>query len=206
MPGYSGSRTLRTNGASRRLSNPRMAIVTDWTLDQFLCLPETKPALEFECGRISQKVSPTTEHSVLQKHLVRLFDDLLLGQAFPELRTVLPTASKVPDVAFYVNGELPLSPTRRWLRYPEWAPTVAIEIASPDQDLDELRAKCEFYVEAGSRLALLVLPDTESLEAFSRGRQTPILVRDGTLAVLVAALGPAAASITPSVIFAALHP
>jgi hypothetical protein len=31
-----------------------MAIVTDWTLEQFLRLPETKPALEFECGRISQ--------------------------------------------------------------------------------------------------------------------------------------------------------
>jgi hypothetical protein len=31
-----------------------MAIVTDWTLEQFLRLPETKPALEFECGRMSQ--------------------------------------------------------------------------------------------------------------------------------------------------------
>jgi hypothetical protein len=70
-----------------------MAIVTDWTLEQFLRLPETKPALEFECGRISQKVSPTTEHSVLQKHLVKLFDALAVGQAFPDLRRAPPKSS-----------------------------------------------------------------------------------------------------------------
>jgi hypothetical protein len=33
---------------------------------------------------------------VLQKGLVKLLDALHLGQAFPELRTVLSTASKVP--------------------------------------------------------------------------------------------------------------
>jgi Uma2 family endonuclease len=82
-----------------------MAITTDWTLEQFLRLPETKPALEFECGRITQKVTPTTEHALLQVRIARLFDDLQLARAFTELRTVLPTASKVPDVAFFVTAE-----------------------------------------------------------------------------------------------------
>jgi Uma2 family endonuclease len=147
-----------------------MAILTDWTLEQFLRLPEAKPALEFEGGRISQKVSPTTEHSVLQKHLVKLFDSLGVGQAFPELRTILPTASKVPDVAFYTASELPIGPTGRWLRYPEWVPTVAIEIASSDQDLEELREKCRFYTSSGSRLALLLLPEREAIRVFRRGQ------------------------------------
>jgi len=57
-----------------------MAVLTDWTLDQFLLLPETKPALEFECGRITQKVSPTTDHAALQARLCRLFDDLGVGR------------------------------------------------------------------------------------------------------------------------------
>jgi Uma2 family endonuclease len=187
-----------------------MAIVTDWTLEQFLRLPETKPALEFECGRISQKVSPTTEHSVLQKHVVKLLDALNLGQAFPELRTVLPTASKVPDVAFYVTAELPISPTRRWLRYPEWAPTVAVEIASPDQDLDELRDKCRFYVREGSKLALLVLPEAERIElvpaSVGPAGARAIYDGDGPIHELVAVLGAGATAITPAVIFAALHP
>ena len=54
-----------------------MAIVTDWTLEQFLRLPETKPALEFECGRITQKVSPTTDHAALQARLCRRLDETI---------------------------------------------------------------------------------------------------------------------------------
>ena len=42
-----------------------------WTLEQFLRLPEVKPALEFDHGRVDQKVSPTTEHALLQAHLCR---------------------------------------------------------------------------------------------------------------------------------------
>jgi Uma2 family endonuclease len=143
---------------------------------------------------------------VLQKHLVKLLDALEVGQAFPELRTVLPTASKVPDVAFYVTAELPISPTRRWLRYPEWAPTVAIEIASPDQDLDELRDKCRFYMREGSRVAILALPETETLELFAAGDATRDCRGDGAIDELVEVLGPRARMITPAAIFAVLHP
>jgi Uma2 family endonuclease len=142
----------------------------------------------------------------LQKHLVKLLDALDVGQAFPELRTVLPTASKVPDVAFYVTAELPMSPTRRWLRYPEWAPTVAVEIASPDQDLDELRDKCRFYMREGSRLAVLALPETETLELFAAGDVTRDCRGDGAIDELVEVLGPGARPITPAAIFAVLRP
>jgi Uma2 family endonuclease len=191
-----------------------MAIVTDWTLEEFLRLPETKPALEFENGVVTQKVSPTTEHSVLQKHVVKLLDALEVGQAFPELRTVLPMASKVPDVAFYVTAELPISPTRRWLRYPEWAPTVAIEIASPDQELDELRDKCHFYVREGSKLALLVLPETQRIELVPASVDRPARPRprravysgDAPIHELIAVLGARPTAITPAAIFAVLRP
>jgi hypothetical protein len=92
------------------------------------------------------------------------------------------------------------------LRYPEWAPTVAIEIASPDQDLDELRDKCRFYVREGSRLAILALPETETLELFTAGATTRECRGDGPIHALVAVLGRDAAAITPAAIFAALHP
>ena len=146
-----------------------MAIVTDWTLEQFLAMPETKPALEFTCGHIDQKMSPTTEHALLQKRVCTLLDELGLGVAFPELRVILaPEAAKVPDVAFYPNDELPKTPHGRWLRYPEWAPSVAVEIASPNQGLEELRDKCRFYTAHGSAVALL-LPESETVEVFGAG-------------------------------------
>jgi hypothetical protein len=67
-----------------------MAIVTDWILEQFLRLPETRPALEFEYGRITPEGEPTAEHRVLQKHLLNLFHALGVGRACPELRIVMP--------------------------------------------------------------------------------------------------------------------
>ena len=41
------------------------------TLEEFLALPEEKPALEFVAGAVRQKVSPETQHSLLQKRLLR---------------------------------------------------------------------------------------------------------------------------------------
>src|SRR5205823_7979343 len=183
-----------------------MAIETCWTLEQFLRLPETKPALEFERGRITQKMSPSTEHALLQLRLGRLFDDLGLGRAFSELRTILPNASKVPDVAFFITRELPVSPRGGWLRYPEWSPTIAIEIASPDQDLEELRAKCRFYVSQGSRLAMLVLPEGETVEVFSGEEGPHSYGGNAPVRELVRELGDIVATITPTAIFAALQP
>jgi hypothetical protein len=43
------------------------------TLEQFLDLPEQKPALEFDAdGTIHEKMSPNTEHSALQAHIGHL--------------------------------------------------------------------------------------------------------------------------------------
>ena len=53
-----------------------MAIVQQGlTLDQFLALPEKKPALEYEDGVVTQKVSPKNRHSRLQWHLLRFLND-----------------------------------------------------------------------------------------------------------------------------------
>jgi len=67
------------------------ATITNWplTLEQFLSLPEAEPALEMGCdGEISQKVSPTTKHAVLQAEFIRCLDNharpLRLGRALPE--------------------------------------------------------------------------------------------------------------------------
>ena len=75
------------------------------TIDEFLQLPEAEPALEFEEGRIIQKVSPKGQHSSLQSELVELFNRFArprkLALAFPELRTSFAGRSYVPDIAVY---------------------------------------------------------------------------------------------------------
>ena len=58
------------------------------TLEDFLELPERKPALEFVDGKVTQKVPPKARHSALQGMLCGLVNQLVFpdkqGLAFPE--------------------------------------------------------------------------------------------------------------------------
>ena len=142
--------------------------ITGWplTLEQFLALPEAEPALEYgPDGQVSQKMSPESRHSRLQKWFVVCLTNYAeprhLGEVLPELRVNTGGSSVVPDVVFYREGRVP--PTG----YPSTPPEVAIEIASPGQSRDELAKKCAWYIEQGSTLALLVDPEDVSISAFS---------------------------------------
>ena len=61
----------------------------EWTLEEFLALPEKKPALEFEDGLLTRKPLPKGKHSTLQRVLVDVLNRIALpaklGCAFPEL-------------------------------------------------------------------------------------------------------------------------
>ena len=60
------------------------------TLEEFLELPETKPASEYIDGAIRQKPMPQEKHSILQRELsfalTAIFKSDKTAQAFPELR------------------------------------------------------------------------------------------------------------------------
>lgn len=75
------------------------------TLEEFLRLPEEKPALEYFQGRVTQKVSPKGRHSALQAAAVSFVNSVArpgrIAFAFPELRATWAGASLVPDVAVY---------------------------------------------------------------------------------------------------------
>src|SRR2546427_470977 len=81
------------------------------TLEEFLKLPEEEPALEYEDGEVTQKVSPQGRHSVLQGELVQRVNAFgrprKLARAFPELRTTFAGRSRVPDVSVYLWERIP---------------------------------------------------------------------------------------------------
>jgi Uma2 family endonuclease len=134
------------------------------TLEEFLKLPQKKPALEYADGMVTQKVSPKGRHSRLQIKLGQWFDTWAepreLASAFTELRTTFGGRSYVPDVAVY-----------RWDRFsgpfgeivPDEffePPDIAVEIVSPEQRVRSLVRKCEWYVASGVPLALVADPET----------------------------------------------
>src|SRR5438034_11299606 len=105
------------------------------TLEEFLELPEEKPALEYCAGTVRQKVSPEIQHGLLQTLLCQWINGFAwprkLAVAVSELRTTFAGASHVPDVAVCLWGRVPRDPRgepRGPLREPPW---IAIEIASP---------------------------------------------------------------------------
>ena len=107
------------------------------TLDEFLQLPETKPASEYINGEIIQKPMPQGEHSAIQGDLIPAINAVLrtqrIARVFPELRCKFGGRAIVPDVSVYTwerisrteNGKV----TGTFTIAPDWM----IEILSPEQ-------------------------------------------------------------------------
>lgn len=153
------------------------------TLEEFLALPDEKPALEYEDGVVTQKVSPKKRHGRLQPALCALIDAFArprkLALAFSEARTVWPGRSYVPDVVVY-----------RWERIPvdangliedgnfEIPPDIAIEILSPGQSMSRAVQRCSWYVRNGAALAMLVAPDDTAVSVFRPGAPPEVVHGD----------------------------
>src|SRR3712207_3311756 len=87
------------------------------TLDEFLDLPEMRPALEDLDGVVTQKVAPQGQHALIQSDLVQRVNVVAkprkLALALPELRTTYAGLSRVPDVAVYLWHRIPRLPNGR---------------------------------------------------------------------------------------------
>ena len=157
------------------------------TLDQFLQIPEQEPALEFDSdGTIHEKMSPNTEHAALQAHLAHLLLSWIdvdpprrRGYVYTELRTNVAGASKLPDVAFYRHR-----PHESARKHALEVADLAIEILSPRDDLEEQRAKCQWYVEQGAQMAMLVDPVQRSVTLIESVGQVEVFSSGGTLVLL----------------------
>ncbi|MBM2810126.1 MAG: hypothetical protein HW416_885 [Chloroflexi bacterium] len=150
------------------------------TLDQFLALPEKKPALEFENGEVTQKVPPRGRHSALQEEICALINTLAkpakLARAFPELRTTYAGFSRVPDIAVYLWDRIPRTANGIVADVFLEPPDIAVEIVSPKQSVNALVRRCTWYVDNGVQIALLVDPDDQSVAVFRPGAE-PIVCR-----------------------------
>jgi Uma2 family endonuclease len=150
------------------------------TLDEFLALPEEKPALEYHDGVVTQKVSPQGQHSGLETDLAELFNRLLrpprVGRAFAELRATFGGESYVPDVTVYRWERIPRTPDGKVANDFRLPPDVAVEILSPGQSPAETERKCRWYVANGVRAALLLSPNRETIRVF-RPDAVPVTMR-----------------------------
>ena len=140
------------------------------SLDEFLELPETRPAFEYVKGVVTQKVAPQGRHVFLQLNFANLVNSVTqppkLALALPELRTTYGGLSRVPDVAIYLWHRIPRSPNGEIAdRFTE-PPDIAVEIVSPGQTATDLVSKCIWYVKNGVKIALIADPDERTVLRF----------------------------------------
>jgi len=135
------------------------------TLEEFLQLPETKPASEFVQGEIIQKPMPQGKHSITQADLVSAINAFLkpqhIARACPELRCTFGNRSIVPDIAVFQWEHLPRDPdgkiANRFLIAPDWT----IEILSPDQSQTKVVPNILHYLDYGTQMGWLIDPEEE---------------------------------------------
>jgi Uma2 family endonuclease len=149
------------------------------TLEQFLQLPETKPASEFINGVITQKTMPQGEHSSLQGELTSsingLFKKARIAWAFPELRCTFGDRSIVADIAIFTWDRLPTKPDGTIANTFNSPPDWVIEILSPNQSVNRVVINILHCLNHGSQIGWLIDP-TERLVLIYQPNQQPIAI------------------------------
>jgi len=147
------------------------------TVAEYLALPEVKPYLEYVDGVVLQKPMADSK----PRRLVGEFDlrfGLYArehgGDFGPEGRVRLPDREnyRLPDTAFWVAGTPSGDDT---------LPTVAVEVRSKDQTMNELRAKCRSFRDEGVLICWLIDPVRRIAEVFEGTRDADPVPQDGVL-------------------------
>jgi Uma2 family endonuclease len=154
---------------------------TPLKLEDFLDLPETKPASEFIDGQIYQKVMPKGKHSRLQKKLLFSIDEVVepgaIAEAFPELRCSFGGRSIVPDVCVFKQERIPRDEDGDIANTFEMAPDWTIEILSPGQSLTKVINNILHCLDHGCEMGWMLNPEDKEITVFpaeSRSRMFTI--------------------------------
>ena len=149
-------------------------ITNSLAIEEFLALPETKPASEYIDGQIYQKPMPQGQHSTFQAEIVTSIN--LIGKpqklafAFPELRCNFADISIVPDIAVMRWTNIPFLPNKRVANQILVPPDWIIEILSPDQSPLKVMSKISSAITNGSELGWLISPAQDFIMVFQGDR------------------------------------
>ncbi len=149
------------------------------TLEEFLILPETKPASEYVEGMIFYKPMPQGKHSILQTRLVMLINAILMEQgiatAFTELRCTFGGRSIVPDISIVKQENIPEDEDGEIANVFEFSPAWMIEILSPDQSTTKVVTKILHCLQHGTEVGWLIDPAEKSIFIYHSQNQIDLV-------------------------------
>ncbi len=149
------------------------------TLENFLALPETKPASEYIDGKIVQKPMPQGKHSLLQLELISFINAILrkasIAIAFPELRCTFGGRSIVPDVVILKNENTPKDDDGEVSNVVTTAPDWVIEILSPDRSTTKVIRNILHCLDHGTEVGWLIDPAEKMILVYQPDRQAQVI-------------------------------
>jgi Uma2 family endonuclease len=161
---------------------PNIAMVTTSStidIEEFLALPETKPASEYVDGKIIQKPMPQGEHSTIQGELIIALNGTLkpqkIARAFPELRCTFGGRSIVPDVTVFAWDRIPRQVNGRIANVFNLEPDWTIEILSPNQSYTRVTKNILHCLKHGTQLGWLIDPQEQSVIVYFPTQQPEFL-------------------------------
>jgi len=157
-----------------RISSTSLFMVQDViqfiTLDDFLALPETKPASEYIDEKISQKPIPQGKHSVIQTELVAVINQVVKvnrqARAFTELRATFGGRSIVPDASVFIWDRIPRDQNGEIANVFPLAPDWTMEILSPGQSQTKVTKNILHCLHWGTQIGWLMDPDEQTVLVF----------------------------------------
>ncbi|MDF5725999.1 MAG: Uma2 family endonuclease [Rhizonema sp. PD37] len=148
------------------------------TLEEFLKLPETKPASEYIDGQVIQKPMPQGEHSAIQGELLTAINRVVRSQhiarAFPELRCTFGGRAIVPDVSVFIWERIPRQENGRVANVFSIAPDWTIEILSPGESVTKVTKNILHCLKYGTLMGWLIDPEEQTVFVYVQGQQIEV--------------------------------
>src|SRR5260370_15576065 len=149
-----------------------------YTVADLDALPDDDRRYELDRGRLIVMQPPKPEHGALVMEIGGFIRDHVrpnhLGRVTAESGYRLsenPDTVRAPDVSFTSNARLtPLSGA-----YPQVAPDLAVEVASPGNTVDDMNQKIEQYFAAGVRQVWVLYAKTRTIYVYTSARTVTIL-------------------------------
>lgn len=158
------------------------------TVDEFWAMPEV-PGKNFELvdGEVVEVTGANDLHHHLMVMLFKLLDRFVeeqdLGLVRPDgLPYVLrhdPDTVRIPDVSFVAWERVPEGAPQE--RFWEGPPTLAVEIVSPNDRANDIHAKVQGYLEAGTRQVWVFWPRQQSMTVYDADTGVREIGPDATL-------------------------
>ena len=140
------------------------------TADELLLMGDGRR--ELICGEVIELPPPGERHGKVAGRLFRHMSNYVaehkLGEAYTETGFLLerdPDTVRAPDCA-YVARERDIDTEK----YIPLAPDLAVEVKSPSDTYEELQAKARFWLDHGTRLVWVALPEKRVVEVYEQGK------------------------------------